>query len=292
MRLRRALLYMPGDSRRKISRGVVSAADCVVMDWEDGVAASARPAARETTLACLRELDFGRSEALVRVNPYDHPEYELDLNALESAPPHGLVLPKTECAGQLWALAERLSLVEQRRGMARHSIALLAIVETALGLARLAEIAEYAGASPRIPALIFGALDYIASVGGRTTASGHESHYARSVFVMQAKAHGLQAVDTVYPAYQDESGLLEDARRGAELGYTGKQIIHPAQIAPVHAAYSPTEEQVEWARRIVAAYEAQAAAGVGAFALDGQMVDMPIIKEARAVLASAANNTR
>ena len=288
MRLRRALLYMPGDSRRKIARGAVSGVDSVVMDLEDGVAPNARETARATTVACLRELDFGRSEALVRVNQMDHPEHEADLLSVLPVAPAGIVLPKTESVQQLRALNERLLLYELQAGIARQSTIILVIVETARGLARLGEIAAYAGAERRIQALIFGALDYIASVGGQTTASGQESFYARSAVVMQAKAHGLQAVDTVYPVYQDEVGLLEDTRRGVELGYTGKQIIHPSQIAPVQAAHSPTAEQIERARRIAAAYKAQAEAGVGAFTLDGQMVDMPVVKEAWALLERAA----
>ena len=121
MRLRRALLYMPGDSRRKIVRGAASGVDCVVMDLEDGVAPSAREAARETTAACLHELNFGRSEALVRVNPIDHPEHEADLRAVLSAAPAGIVLPKVEGAQQLRALNERLLLYELQAGITRQS---------------------------------------------------------------------------------------------------------------------------------------------------------------------------
>lgn len=288
MRLRRALLYMPGDSRRKITRGCSSGVDCVVMDLEDGVAPNAREAARDIIISCLKELDFGRSEALVRVNPVGHPDHEADMQAALSVAPDGIVLPKTESVEQLRVLGERLQLHELRAGIRKHSIAILAIIETTLGVSRLGEIAAYAGTEPRIQALIFGALDYIASVGGQTTKSGHESVYARSAVVMQAKAYGLQAVDTVYPAYQDEEGLLEDTQRGIEMGYTGKQIIHPSQIAPVQAAFAPTQEQIERARRIVDAYEAQAKTGVGAFALDGQMVDIPVVTEAWALLEWAA----
>ena len=288
MRLRRALLYMPGDSKRKIHRGASSGVDVIVMDLEDGVAPSERRKARDTIRNCLHEVDFGRSESLVRVNPMGDPDHEEDIRAVLSQRIDGIVLPKVECVQQLIQLNEQLLLHETISGIPRHSMVVLAILETALGLARLAEIASYAGEAPRFQGLIFGALDYIASLGGQTTESGKESFYARSAVILHAKAHGLQAVDTVYPAYKDLEGLLKDTQRGIEMGYTGKQIIHPAQIEPVQTAYSPTAEQVKRAQQIVSAYEERAKAGIGAFALDGQMVDMPVIKEAMALLARAA----
>ncbi len=290
-RLRRALLYMPGDSRRKIEKGAASAADCIVMDWEDGIAPGAREEARAQTITSARALDFGDSECLIRVNPVDHTEHEADISALQEANVDGVVLPKVEGAAQLAKVCETLLLQELRKELPRHSLSLLVIVETARGLAHLPEIAAFAGSEPRCQALIFGALDYIASVGGQTTRSGQESHFARSAVVMQAKAHGLQAIDTVYPAYQDEAGLRADTRRGLELGYTGKQIIHPNQIEPVQSLHSPTEQQIAAARRIIQAYKAQTGKGVGAFALDGRMVDLPIVKEARRLLERAAATT-
>lgn len=288
MRSRRALLYMPGDSKRKIQRGASSGVDVIVMDLEDGVAQSERQLARVTIQECVQEVDFGRSETLVRVNPMGHPDHEDDIRAILSLRIDGIVLPKVESVEQLSLINERMLLHETISGLPRHSMVVLAILETALGLARLAEIASYAGEEPRFQGLIFGALDYIASLGGQTTESGVESFYARSAVVLHAKAHGLQAVDTVYPAFQDVDGLREDTQKGIELGYTGKQIIHPAQIETVQTAFLPSPEQIKRAQKIVSAYEEQAKVGIGAFALEGQMVDMPVVKEAMTLLERAA----
>ena len=278
---------MPGDSPRKISRGAASGVDVMVMDLEDGVSPKQRPEARETIRRSLQELEFGRSEAFVRINPADHLDHEADLHSVLCDRLDGIVLPKVESVEQLAVLHERLQLHERMAGLLRHSFVVFAIIETALGLARLAEIAAYAAQVQRIQGLIFGALDYIASMGGHTTKQGHESFVARSTVVMHAKAHGLEAIDTVYPAFRDRAGLLQDTRSGVEMGYTGKQIIHPDQIEPVQHAHSPTAEQLERARNIVRAHQEQEEMGVGAFALDGEMVDMPVVKEAIALLERA-----
>ncbi|MCY4008681.1 MAG: CoA ester lyase [Anaerolineaceae bacterium] len=286
-RWRRALLYMPGDSPRKINRGANSGVDGMVMDLEDGVASKQRAVARETIRSALQELDFGRSEAFVRVNPVGHVDHEADLRGVLCDRLDGIVLPKVESVEQLQATHERLALHETMAGLPRDSLAVFAIIETALGLVRLAEIAAFAAQLQRMQGLIFGALDYIASLGGHTTKQGHESFVARSTVVMHAKAHGLEAIDTVYPAFRDREGLLQDTQTGIEMGYTGKQIIHPDQVQPVQDAHSPTAEQLDRARSIVRAHREQEQLGVGAFALDGEMIDMPVIKEALALLERA-----
>lgn len=289
MRVRRALLFMPGDSRPKIEKGAALGVDSIIMDLEDGVALNNKPAARASIAAALREVDFGRTERLVRINPVGGEFYADDLMATITGRPDGYVLPKVESAQQIEIVSEWLFQAEAEYGFAQGSIALLPIVESARGIVNLREIA---GANPRVAALIFGAEDFAGDVGAIRTSEGKEVLYARSAVVTHAKAFNVQAVDTVYLKLDDTPGLIAETRFCLELGFTGKLAIHPRQVAPVQEVFTPTPDEVAAARRLVEAHEAHQAAGTGAFALDGKMVDMPIIRAAQSVLARADAATR
>ncbi len=274
-RPRRALLYVPGDDRRKIEKAASLNADSVCLDLEDGVALNRKAEARATVAAALPTLSFGRAERLVRLNPIGSGLEADDLAAALAAAPDALVIPKVESAEQLQWVSGRLPTGSPLR--------LLAMIETARGLVNLNTIA----ADPRLEALIFGAEDYAASVGATRTPEGREVLYARSAVVAYAAAFGLQAIDMVYVDFRDGEGLAGEAAEGAQLGYSGKQAIHPNQIGPIHAAFTPGDDEIARARRIVEADAAHQAEGTGAFALDGKMVDMPIVRAARLVLAKA-----
>ncbi|MBE2271767.1 MAG: CoA ester lyase [Anaerolinea sp.] len=289
MRVRRALLFMPGDSRPKIEKGAALGVDSIIMDLEDGVALNNKPAARASIAAALREVEFGSTERLVRINPVGGEFYADDLMATVAARPDGYVLPKVESAQQIEIVSEWLFQAEAEYGFPQGSIALLPIVESARGIVNLREIA---GADPRVAALIFGAEDFAGDVGAIRTSEGKEVLYARSAVVTHAKAFNVQAVDTVYLKLDDTPGLIAETRFCLELGFTGKLAIHPRQVAPMQAVFTPTPDEVAAARRLIEAHEAHQAAGTGAFALDGKMVDMPIIRAAQSVLARAEAATR
>jgi citrate lyase beta subunit len=284
MRPRRALLYMPGDDWRKITKATGLGADCVCMDTEDGVAISRKQEARETIVRALAELDFGRSERLVRVNPAGSELVDADLAALIPARPDGVVLPKVTSAEDVRWVSGQIAEVEASQGWPAGNIRLLAIVETARGIVNLKEIAA---ADPRLDALIFGAEDLAGDIGAVRTPAGWEMFYARGAVVIHAAAYGLQAIDIVRVDFQDTEGLRLEARQGRELGYEGKQVIHPDQVGPVQEAFTPGEEEIARAKRIVEANTSHQAAGAGAFALDGQMVDRPVVRAAENVLARA-----
>lgn len=284
MRPRRVLLFMPGDSRRKIEKGISFQPDSIIMDLEDGVAFNAKADARAGVAAALRELDFGRSERLVRINPVGSGLEMDDLAETAHARPDGYLLPKVESAAQVMVVDAHLARVETAHGWPEGGIRLIALVETARGIVNLREIAE---SSPRLDALAFGAEDLAGDLGARRTKEGWEGFYARSAVVLHAKAYGLQAIDTPFVALDDPAGLEADARTAAGMGYTGKLAIHPNHIAPILAAFTPSEEEIRAARELVAAYEAHQAAGSGVFVVNGKMIDMPMIRAARAVLARA-----
>lgn len=280
MRVRRALLFMPGDDRRKIEKGASLGADAIIMDLEDGVAFNRKEAARETIAAALRELDFGRSERLVRINPVsDNNLYLDDLRATYPAQPDGYVIPKVSSPADLLSVADWLA------AQGGHLLTLLAIIETARGVVNLREIA---GAGiPGLQGLIFGGEDLTGDLGAVRTVYGHEVAYARAAVVLHAKAFDLQAIDGVYTKLDDVEGLTADTRYILEMGYTGKLAIHPRQVEPIQKVFTPTDEEIARARRLIDAFNEHQAAGAGVFALDGRMVDMPMVRAAQAVLARA-----
>jgi len=284
MKVRRSLLFVPGDSRRKIEKAAALGADVVCLDMEDGVAPEQKPAAREAIRQALGALDFGRSERMIRINPFGSGWEAEDLRLTIAGRPDSVLIPKVESADALHWLEAQLAEAENTHGWPAGSLEMVALVETARGIVNLKEIAS---ASPRLTALIFGAEDLAGDIGAMRTPEAWEVFYARSAVVTYAAAFGLQAIDMVFVDYHDTEGLLREARQGAQMGYAGKQLIHPNQIAPANEAFTPSEAAIAHARRVVEAYEQQRAAGFGAFALDGKMVDMPIVKAAQHVLAKA-----
>ena len=276
---------MPGDSLRKIEKAIALGVDSIVMDLEDGVAPSQKEAARATILEALLSLDFGRCERLVRVNPVGSDLLAADLDATLAGRPDGYVIPKVDFDEQVQAVAEYLTLEERRRGWPEGKIRLLPIVESALGVMNVREIAL---ASERVDALLFGAEDLAGDMGAVRTAASWEVFYARSAVVTAAKAYQLQAIDQVFFDLNDLAGFETECLFGRQLGYDGKMIIHPRQVEPAQRIFAPSSEEIQRAQRILAAYAEQQAAGVGAFALDGRMVDMPVVRAAEKVVTRAA----
>jgi citrate lyase beta subunit len=283
-RPRRALLYMPGDDWRKINKAIGLGVDSICMDLEDGVALNRKEEARETILRALETLEFRRAERLVRINPVGSGLEEDDLAAVVPGRPDGVVIPKVGAASDVRQVSARIGDIEDARGWPLGRIRLLAIIETARGVVNLREIA---GADPRLEALIFGAEDLVGDMGAVRTPEGLEVFYARSAVVVHAAAYGLSAIDIVHMNFQDQESLRREALEGARLGYTGKQIIHPNQVAPTQEAFTPTQEEIDQAHHIVEAHAAHQASGVGAFAMDGRMVDRPVVRAAEQVLARA-----
>lgn len=283
MRSRRALLYMPGDDRHKIEKAISLGVDCICMDMEDGVAPNRKAEARRTIAAALRELDFGRAERLARINPVGSGLEKDDLDAVLPARPDGIVIPKVETVEQLVWVSEQVETMERRQDWPVGDIRLIAIIETPKAVLNLKDIAAH----PRLDALIFGAEDLSVALGATRTREAWEVFYARSAVVLAAAAFGLQAIDMVSIDFRDLEALRAEARLGAQLGYAGKQVIHPNQVGPVQEAFTPDDAAIEAARRLIAAFEAYQREGKGAFAVEGRMVDLPLVRAAQNVLARA-----
>jgi citrate lyase beta subunit len=284
MHSRRALLYMPGDDRRKIEKATTLDVDCICMDMEDGVAMNRKAEARVVITHAMKELGFGSSERCVRINSIGSGLEAYDLAAALDAEPDAIVVPKIESAEQVRWISERIEEFELDDNRNVGSIRMMIGVETAKGILHLKEIAE---SDKRLDAIIFGAEDYAASIGARRSKEGIEVLYARQAVVTACAANDLQAIDMVFIDFSDETGLRAEAEQGAGFGFSGKQIIHPNQVVTVQEAYTPSIKAIEYAKRIVESFEASQREGKGAYALDGKMIDMPLLKNAQKLLDRA-----
>jgi citrate lyase subunit beta-like protein len=284
MHSRRALLYMPGDDRRKIEKATTLGVDCICMDMEDGVAVTRKTEARAVIAQAMKELIFGESERCIRINSIGSGLEAFDLAAALAADPDAIVVPKIESAEQVKWVSKHIERYEQSSNQDAGSVRLLVGVETARGILNLKEIAE---ADKRLEALIFGAEDYAASVGARRTKEATEVLYARQAVVTACAANDLQAIDMVFIDFRDEEALHAEAEQGAGFGFSGKQIIHPNQVAVVHEAFTPSDEAIRYAVRVIETFEESQHQGKGAYALDGKMIDMPLLKNAQKVLDRA-----
>jgi len=283
MHARRALLYMPGDDRHKIEKALTLDVDCICMDMEDGVALNRKTEARRVIAAALRELAFGRSEKLARINAVGSGLEGEDIEVVLPCRPDGIVVPKVEALEQIQWVSGKIEAAELAHGWPVNSIRVLAGVETARAILNLKEIASH----PRLEGLIFGGEDYAASVGALRTPEATELLYARSAVITAAGAFGLQAIDMASIDFRDMETLRRAAAFGAQLGYAGKQVIHPAQVGPVQEAFTPDDASIAKASQLVEAFESNQKEGRGAFALDGKMIDLPLVKAARGVLERA-----
>ncbi|HRE49003.1 MAG TPA: CoA ester lyase [Aggregatilineales bacterium] len=283
-RVRRALLFTPGDDLKKIQKGATLGADSLILDMEDGVALNRKQAARATIHEAFRTVNFGWGERLVRINPLDSPFGRDDLLSVLPFNPDGIIIPKVDSADDVREVSLLIRQHEKYSGIAVGTIRILVFVETALGIVNLKEIAA---SDSRLDGLMFGAEDYVGSIGAARTKAGWEVFYARSAVVAHAAAYDLQAIDTIFADLNDMDALTEDCRLAAGMGYSGKLAIHPKQIAPILSAFTPSAEEVAKAQRLVDAFHANQEAGAGVFALDGKMVDMPMLRAAERVLARA-----
>jgi citrate lyase beta subunit len=274
---------MPGDDWKKVSKSVTLGVDSICMDMEDGTALNRKAEARATIVRALQELDFGKSEKLARINSVGSGFEKDDIHAVLPHHPDGIVIPKIEELNQIQWASEIIEAAELSNGWPVNSIRMLVGIETAKGILNLKEIASH----PRLDALIFGGEDYAASVGATRTRAADELIYARLATLNAAAAFGIQAIDIVTVEFRDPAIVREEALLGARLGFSGKQIIHPNQVEPVQSAFTPSDESIAYAKRVVETFNANQAKGAGAYDLDGKMIDMPLVKNAQKVLDRA-----
>jgi citrate lyase subunit beta/citryl-CoA lyase len=295
VRAPRSVLAVPGSNLGMAEKALVSAADAVFLDLEDAVVPDEKADARGKIVRALKELDWRNRLTLYRANALDTPYFYGDvIEIVEGAGERldALMVPKIQRPEDLHVVATLLYQIELSVGLEPGGIKIEAQLESAEGLVNVDGIAR---ATQRLTALHFGPGDYAASVRmpQRSIGTmdewdevypGHRFHYAMHRIVVAARAAGLRAVDGPVADHRDEEGLRESCLAARSLGFDGKWCIHPAQIETVNDVFSPTEEEVEWARKVVQAYEEANAAGRGAISVDGQMIDAASVKMARNTL--------
>ena len=285
----RSFLFIPGDSEKKIGKVDDIAADAFIFDLEDAVTPARKPAAREMVPAFIKERPRGKrkSELWVRVNPLDT-QYTLDdLAAIVGARPDGIMLPKVNGPANVLEVSHYLSALEVAAGIEKGSIRILPVAtETAISPFRLGDYAE--AKLERLYGLTWGAEDLSSAIGasGNTDASGEWTHtykMVRSLCLLGAHAAGSEAVDTLYVDFRDPDGLRASCKAARAEGFSGRVAIHPAQVDIINESFSPSEDEVAFAQRVVDLFAANPESGT--LGLDGKMLDIPHLKQAQKTLA-------
>lgn len=283
MKLRRTMMFVPGNNAGMIKDAHIYHADSLMFDLEDSVAVASKDQARFLVYEALRSIDYEGAEIVVRINGLDTPFGHDDIEAVVRAGAHIIRLPKTDSAQDLKDVETIVAQVEKKCGR-KDKTMLLAAVEGPQGVLNAYEIAT---ASDRLVGIALGAEDYVRSMKTSRSKSGDELFLARSMIVTAARAAGIQAFDTVFSNVEDEEGLIRETELIKSLGFDGKSVINPRQIPVVHKLFTPTDAEINQARRIIAAIGEAEQKGSGVVSLDGKMIDKPVVERAERTLQLA-----
>lgn len=276
----RSMLYVPGNNRRFLEKAATLDIDVAIIDLEDSVPPAEKEAARPIAREAIDALAARRIEVFVRINSLATDLVKGDIRMTASPRLRGFMVPKIEGPEDLSRIEEILGPIEAKQNSARFEI--LPLIESAIAVVRAFDIAR---ASPRVVALVFGAFDFTFDMRTNWSKEGTEYQFARQKLPVDARAAGVYAIDTVYPDLEDEDGFAKDVGLGKTLGYTGKTLIHPKQIGIVNSTFSPANTELDWAKRVINAYEPALRQGKGAISLDGKLVDMVHYRRAQEILA-------
>ena len=284
----RSALFVPGDRPDRVDKAVATAADRVIIDLEDAVAASKKEEAR----ALVRDKIIAHQDrsVLARVNGLETSFITGDLEAVVVNELGGLMLPKTESSHQVEEINRLLVDLDKKQRPAAGNTAVILLVESALGVQNISQIASAAAELNREFLIAMGAADYALDMGIELTKDGGELIYPRSRIALACRAAGMgPPLDTPFMIdLKDMAALKNDAARAKQLGFQGKLCIHPNQIEPVHGIFTPTAEEIAFARRVVEVFEAEEARGTAAILVDGKFVDYPVVERSRRILQLAA----
>lgn len=279
-RMRRSLLVFPATELRMANKAAACAADCVIFDLEDSVPHENKAQARSVIRDAVKQIDFGGKEICVRINAVESPYFEDDMRAIEGLPIHAVVVPKVETVRDVRSVDAALTSHGGRTGQDSGLVLLHLAVETPRGLF---DCRDFAQASPRVDALIFGAGDFVAASGFSSEESALT--YPRSHLSLVASTLNIDALDLVFVDLADLDGLGRSAAAGRDLGYAGKWVIHPGQVDVVNRAFDPGSAAISRAHRILETLQEAARRGRGAATLDGSLVDEASIRWAKAIVA-------
>lgn len=278
------MLYIPGNNPAMLQQGGIYGADSLLLDLEDSVALNQKDAARILVRNMLQSINFYDSEVCVRVNHIDTPFGMEDLEQIVPLQPDAIRFPKTETVEELAKLIQIIEAIEDKHGLPHNKMTIHAMIETALGVQNVFEIAKF---SKRVDAITIGGQDLTADMNIKSTKDGSGIDFARKMIIMAAKANKIDVIDTVFVDVNDEEGLRIETEYAKQIGFTGKAVINPRQIDIIHEVYMPTEEEIRKAYRIIKEFKKNKKAGIGVFAIDGKMIDAPVMTRATQVLELA-----
>ena len=282
VRLLRSMLFTPGNKPRMIAKTGTLGSDAVILDLEDAVPLAEKESARALVKDAIKQVGVAGAQVFVRVNAVPTGLVADDLSWSVQAGLAGIVLPKAESGEEIASVGESIAELERERRMELGSVALVPLLETARGVLKANEIAR---ASKRSIAVAFGAVDFTRDMGISLSKDGQEIHYAMSHVALAARAADVVAIDSPCVEFDDPDRLAWEARRARQLGFRGKLLIHPCQIECVNQLFSPSEEELEYARKVATAFESAQERGLGAVSLEGKMIDIANLRHAEEVLS-------
>ena len=274
-RLRRTMMFVPGNNPAMIKDAGIYGADSIMLDLEDSVSLTEKDAARMLVYEAIKTVDFGGSEIVVRVNGQDTPFYDEDVRAMVKAGVDVIRLPKTESAAMIQKLVKDIEHWEYKYGIEKGSIGVMAAIESAKGVLNAPEIAT---ATPLMMGLAVSGEDYTADMHTHRYPDGRELEFARNMVLQAARAADVYAFDTVFSNMKDTEGFYRKTNYIHELGYDGKSLVNPRQIEMVNKVFNPTKEEIEQAKNVQNAIREAKAKGSGVISLNGKMVDKPVVE--------------
>jgi citrate lyase subunit beta / citryl-CoA lyase len=282
-KLRRTMLFMPGNNPGMVQNAGILGADSIILDLEDAVSLSEKDSARILVRNAIKSIDFYNTEVVVRINPLSTEYSEADIREIATAKPDAFLVAKAT-EEDIIKVDNLLCEIEKDMGFEAGCIKLFPLIETAYSLENVYSIIK---ASTRNIGILFGAEDLTADLGIKRTKLGEEIFYARSKIAAACKALKVDAIDTPFTDLNDMDGFMKDIEKAKSIGMTGKAAINPRQIDTIHEVFAPSEEEVTYAVRVMKAMEEAKLEGKGVFSLDGKMVDAPIIARANTILSKA-----
>ena len=283
-KLRRTMMFVPGNNPGMIKDAYIYNCDCIMFDLEDSVSYAEKDAARSLVFHALTTIDYGDKELVVRVNALNTPIGMDDLEAMVRARIDVIRLPKTETAQDIVFCEEQVKRIEKTIGIPVGTTKLMAAIESAQGVLNAPAIAL---ASKRLIGIALGAEDYVTDLKTNRSPEGIELLFARSMILQAARSAGISALDTVFSDVNDEEGLIAETKHIKQLGFDGKSVINPRQIQPIIDVFTPTLKEIQKAKAVMEAIAEASRRGSGVIALNGKMIDRPIVLRAERVISLA-----
>lgn len=283
-RLRRTMMFVNAQNPGFMKDAYIYGSDSIILDLEDAVAENQKDAARFSLYHALKGIDYGDTEVVVRINGLDTPHWQEDVRVCVAGGADGIRIPKCENAQMVHRVEEAVLAAEHEFGVEEGRTLLMAALESPMGIMNAYEIVT---ASDRMFGCAISGGDFRKSMHVQIQPDGVEMLVPRGLMLIAARAAGVQCFDTMFPNIDDMEGFKAEVIQNHKMGFDGKSIIHPKQIAFVHEAFAPTEAEIAYAEKVIRSCQAQADAGIGVYTVDGKMVDIPFFEDAKRIIALA-----